>query len=61
MHGGEQREGAAGHERAAETAPASGGGSKKAYEKPQIKTMTVEDLLRAVKKGASFPLRGFAG
>lgn len=34
---------------------------KKEYQKPEIKTMTIGDLLEAVQKGANFPLRGFAG
>lgn len=31
------------------------------YEKPQIRTLHLRDILMAVKKGAKFPARGFAG
>jgi hypothetical protein len=35
--------------------------TERKYEKPSVKVMSSSDILRAVKKGAKFPARGFAG
>jgi len=34
---------------------------RRSYEKPSVKTLTHREVLSAVRKGAKFPARGFAG
>lgn len=34
---------------------------RKAYVKPEVKTLNQRDIVQAVNKGSKFPARGFAG